>query len=186
MSDTTKEQIIKKIKQEIPFIDVKPFSHNIISLELRLLEEKFGEEEVYNLINSTDLKYKGWGHIVLETDILNGKYDIGNKAKKMWSKLADYVNCRFKYFPNTGVVDKIATKCGHLHHTWADACSDSNNCYNCDSIFVVDDNIDPETGLPVDYDMIRDEYGLEPGTKEYNKMSIKMVADMYDSGSDSE
>jgi len=87
MSDKTKEQIIEKIKQEIPFIDVKPFSHNIISLELRLLEEKFGEEEVYNLINSTDLKYKGWGHIVLETDILNGKYDIDPETKEDTKKL---------------------------------------------------------------------------------------------------
>ena len=52
MSNKTKDQIIEKIKQEIPFIDVKPFSHNIISLELRLLEEKYGEKEVYNLINS--------------------------------------------------------------------------------------------------------------------------------------
>ena len=82
MSNKTKDQIIEKIKQEIPFIDVKPFSHNIISLELRLLEEKYGEKEVYNLINSTDLKYKGWGHIVLESDIMNGKYNIEPGTKQ--------------------------------------------------------------------------------------------------------
>tara|TARA_A100001391_G_scaffold123101_1_gene83900 strand:+ start:394 stop:753 length:360 start_codon:yes stop_codon:yes gene_type:complete len=118
------------------------------------------------------------------------KFVVVNKAQKMWSKLADYVNCRFKYFPNTGVVDKIATKCGHFHQTWADACSDSNYCYDCDmnSINVVDCGMDPETGLPVDYDMLRDDYGLDPDSQEYWKMSIQMIADMnmYNSDSDSE
>lgn len=66
MSDKTKEQIIEKIKQEIPFVDIKPFSHNIISLELRLLEKKYGEEEVKNLIKSTKLKDLGWGHFIEE------------------------------------------------------------------------------------------------------------------------
>ena len=56
----TKEEIIATIKKEIPFVDIKPFSHNIISLELRLLEEVAGEEVVVDLINSTKLKDLGW------------------------------------------------------------------------------------------------------------------------------
>ena len=56
----TKEEIIKKIKQEIPFVDVKPFSHNIISLELRILARDYGLKEVEKLINTTKLKSLGW------------------------------------------------------------------------------------------------------------------------------
>ena len=62
----TKEQIIAKIKQEIPFVDVKPFSHNIISLELRMLEEVYGVEAVVELIETTELKDLGWGYIIQE------------------------------------------------------------------------------------------------------------------------
>ena len=56
----TKEEIIATIKKEIPFVDVKPFSHNIINLELRLLSEKYGIEEANKLIENTKLKYLGW------------------------------------------------------------------------------------------------------------------------------
>ena len=57
----TKEQIIAKIKQEIPYVDVKPYSHNIISLELTILEEVAGREAVVELVKTTELKNKGWG-----------------------------------------------------------------------------------------------------------------------------
>ena len=60
----TKEEIIATIKKEIPFVDIKPFSHNIISLELRLLKEVAGEEVVVELVKSTKLKDLGWGHVV--------------------------------------------------------------------------------------------------------------------------
>tara|TARA_R110001632_G_scaffold22729_1_gene65014 strand:+ start:1442 stop:1639 length:198 start_codon:yes stop_codon:yes gene_type:complete len=60
----TKEEIIATIKKEIPFVDIKPYSHNIISLELRLLKEVAGEEVVVELVKSTKLKDLGWGHVV--------------------------------------------------------------------------------------------------------------------------
>ena len=68
-----KEDIIKKIKSEIPFVDIKPFSHNIISLKLELLAEKYGQEEVNKLILSTKLKDLGWAPLVL---IQGGVVDI--------------------------------------------------------------------------------------------------------------
>ena len=37
-----KKEIINKIKEEIPYVDIKPYSHNIISLELRILGENYG------------------------------------------------------------------------------------------------------------------------------------------------
>jgi len=58
-----KQEIIAKIKKEIPFVDIKPFSHNIITLELGLLEEVAGREAVVELVQTTELKNKGWGFI---------------------------------------------------------------------------------------------------------------------------
>ena len=60
----TKEEIIATIKKEIPFVDIKPYSHNIINLELNILEEVAGEEAVLELIKTTELKNLGWGWIV--------------------------------------------------------------------------------------------------------------------------
>ena len=57
---TAKEEIIATIKKEIPFVDVKPYSHNIINLKLRLLSEKYGIEEANKLIENTELKNLGW------------------------------------------------------------------------------------------------------------------------------
>tara|TARA_R100001086_G_scaffold203084_1_gene119176 strand:- start:151 stop:366 length:216 start_codon:yes stop_codon:yes gene_type:complete len=55
------------IEEEIPFIDKKPFSHNLISLYLRMINEKFGEQAVVNYIADSDLKDLGWGYILEET-----------------------------------------------------------------------------------------------------------------------
>ena len=59
-----KKEIINKIKEEIPYVDIKPYSHNIISLELRILGENYGQEEVISLIKSTRLKELGWGYLL--------------------------------------------------------------------------------------------------------------------------
>ena len=59
-----REEIIKKIKEEIPYVDIKPYSHNIINLQLGMLAEEYGQEEVISLIKSTRLKDLGWGYIL--------------------------------------------------------------------------------------------------------------------------
>ena len=42
-------------------IDIKPFSHNIISLELiRLVSEQFGQDVANQLIKDFGLDTKGW------------------------------------------------------------------------------------------------------------------------------
>jgi len=45
-----KKEIINKILAEIRYVDIKPFSHNIINLELRILADKYGQEEANKLI----------------------------------------------------------------------------------------------------------------------------------------
>ena len=60
----TKQEIIKKIKEEIPYIDIKPFSHNIIGLELSILEQVAGKEAVIELVKTTRLKNLGWGYLL--------------------------------------------------------------------------------------------------------------------------
>ncbi len=60
------EYIIDKIENEIDFVDVKPYSHNIIALWLKILEEQYGKDEVFEIINNSDLYHLGWGHIVDE------------------------------------------------------------------------------------------------------------------------
>ena len=59
-----KKEIINKIKEEIPYVDIKPYSHNIINLCLRQLAEEYGKEEAFSLIKSTRLKDLGWGYLL--------------------------------------------------------------------------------------------------------------------------
>ena len=63
MSDKMKLELEKfkmTIKNEIPYIDIKTFSHNIISLELRLVSEQFGQDVANQLIKDFGLDTKGW------------------------------------------------------------------------------------------------------------------------------
>ncbi len=53
-------KIIDDIKKEIPWVDVKPFSHNIIGIKLKMLDDLCGIEEVDKLIANTPLCELGW------------------------------------------------------------------------------------------------------------------------------
>ena len=53
-----------KILHEIPYIDIKPYSHNIISLELRLISEKYGMTTANQVIEDFRLDTKGWSKII--------------------------------------------------------------------------------------------------------------------------
>jgi len=63
-----KERMINKIKEEIPFVDIKPYSHNLIGLELELLAETFGQAEANKVIRETPLKDLGWGWVLGEEE----------------------------------------------------------------------------------------------------------------------
>ena len=60
------EKAIESIANETPYIDIKPYSHNIISLQLSIIENEGGLEKVKECIKKFKLDKKGWGWI-LET-----------------------------------------------------------------------------------------------------------------------
>ena len=64
----TLEELRQVIENEIPFIDIKPYSHNIISITLRIINDEYGEQEAVNIIaDNYELQEKGWGYILEET-----------------------------------------------------------------------------------------------------------------------
>ena len=53
-------QLKGMIEKEIPFVDIKPFSHNIISMELRMVKEEFGKVVANNMVIQLGLDKMGW------------------------------------------------------------------------------------------------------------------------------
>jgi hypothetical protein len=64
-----------KIEKEVDYIDVKPFSRNIVSLVLREISEEFGQDraneaiEHFNLelFEHFDLELFGWSKVELQS-----------------------------------------------------------------------------------------------------------------------
>ncbi len=56
----TKKEIIGYIENELPFVDMKPYSHNIISLYLQSLYKLVGKEELNEYIKHSELINLGW------------------------------------------------------------------------------------------------------------------------------
>ena len=57
------EELVKireSIIKEIPYIDIKQYSHNIIGIQLSLIDKKYGHEEVLKTIKEFKLDTKGW------------------------------------------------------------------------------------------------------------------------------
>ena len=70
------DNIIKSIMENIPFIDIKPYSHNIISCNLQHLN-KIGHKEIaLDIIRLTPLIDLGWGYMV--------KKECKNLKKKVY------------------------------------------------------------------------------------------------------
>lgn len=51
---------VERIKKEIPFVDIKPYSHNIITLVLESISQKFGDAKVNQVIKDLNLQRLGW------------------------------------------------------------------------------------------------------------------------------
>ncbi|MAB50954.1 hypothetical protein [Marinobacter sp.] len=49
-----------KIMEEIPFIDIKPYSHTIISLRLKMIYDEFGSDVANETIEEFRLDELGW------------------------------------------------------------------------------------------------------------------------------
>ena len=67
-NDENVVKIIKKIKDEIPFVNVKPYSHNLIGLHMTMLEKIAGKQAVLELVKTTELKNLGWGYLLGEDE----------------------------------------------------------------------------------------------------------------------
>lgn len=61
MTPTT-QKALKLLDEEIPYVDIKPYSHNIVGLALKMLFDEIGRDEALKIIRD---KYKilrqlGW------------------------------------------------------------------------------------------------------------------------------
>lgn len=54
------EQLREQIGDEVPYIDVKPYSHNIISLSLQHISNKYGKAQANKAIADFNLEKHGW------------------------------------------------------------------------------------------------------------------------------
>lgn len=60
MSDKIFNDAFIKIMDERKFVDIKPYSHNIISLRLKIVSDKLGQAEANKLIKMCELEELGW------------------------------------------------------------------------------------------------------------------------------
>ena len=56
----TLKQCERTIADEVPYVDLKPYSHNIISLTLRHIGQTWGKEEANKIIDKYKLTRLGW------------------------------------------------------------------------------------------------------------------------------
>lgn len=58
--EKTPEEWEQVIADNVPYIDVRPYSHNIIGLALGAIAKKKGDDEAKRLIIKYRLDKKGW------------------------------------------------------------------------------------------------------------------------------
>ena len=56
-----------KIEKEVDYVDVKLYSHNIISLVLREISEEFGQDRANEAIENFQLELLGWSKVELQS-----------------------------------------------------------------------------------------------------------------------
>jgi len=56
----TLEEMRAKIDKEVPYIDVKPYSHNIVGVVLSMIAKEYGDEEANSAIEDFRLDELGW------------------------------------------------------------------------------------------------------------------------------
>lgn len=62
------EFLRKSIAKEVPFVDIKPYSHNIIGILLGMIEKGYGRAEAINAMYDFDLEELGWSIPNLEEE----------------------------------------------------------------------------------------------------------------------
>lgn len=51
------------IEHEVPYVDVKPYSHNIISLALQAIARQWGQKKANKAIKDFELDVLGWHEV---------------------------------------------------------------------------------------------------------------------------
>lgn len=60
---STLERFRATIEEEVEYLDLKPYSHNIISMTLRAIAKNFGKDEANKAIKDFGLNRRGWSII---------------------------------------------------------------------------------------------------------------------------
>jgi len=55
-------ELYARIKEEVEFVNLKQYSHNIISCNLRIIAEEFGYNKANEAIDKLELNLYGWKH----------------------------------------------------------------------------------------------------------------------------
>jgi hypothetical protein len=61
----TFEEWVEVIRDQVIFVDVKPYSHNIISIALKAISEQHGDAAANRVIRDMDLERLGWSQATL-------------------------------------------------------------------------------------------------------------------------
>lgn len=61
--EKTIEEIKEKILEQVEYVDIKPYSHNIISLYLGEADKLFGKKVTNQLIEDCGLETLGWSKV---------------------------------------------------------------------------------------------------------------------------
>jgi hypothetical protein len=61
----TFEEWVEVIRGEVVFVNVKPYSHNIISIALKAIAEQHGDAAANRVIRDMDLERLGWSQATL-------------------------------------------------------------------------------------------------------------------------
>ena len=66
MATRTAREIEASIEKNAPLVDIAPFSHNIIGLELNILKTNNGYtlDQIKAIVRKYKLDKKGWGYIL--------------------------------------------------------------------------------------------------------------------------
>lgn len=72
--EKTLEELRERIEEEAQYVDVKPYSHNIISLTLRMIDTQYGKEEANKAIEDFGLEDLGWKKVKNKIEHKTGGY----------------------------------------------------------------------------------------------------------------
>lgn len=61
--DQKLKSLYDKIEKEVDYIDVKPFSHNIVGLVLQEISKEFGQDRANEAIDHFNLELLGWSKV---------------------------------------------------------------------------------------------------------------------------